>query len=853
MKVAKSLFGRIQQRCRDEEHSFFDLSASSETGSHEAAALMKLAERIGCYLGKSKGNSIVVICCDQLSTFIPSFWGCLAAGVTPLPVTIATSPKNPNHQDLRELALLLSICGPVSVIVDEKTACLRDKLQQASSIQWLLFSDLVCKQESSLIPAKGNADIAFILTTSGTTGNCKYAAFSGAWFDYEVSNSRRVLTLFPLGSSTGIGFGYVLNRLSAYLPLREAVRNPDSLLAFIEQHQIEVVIVPPTMVTILLKYFTEASTPLVRRNLESLVKLNIGSSTIPLYAVEQLRSHLLCWGASKCRIHFAYGLTETGGVSYGPFRGTTFHAHAEGLRIGPVSPGVEVRIGTEDPGTPGPIAVRRAFTFLGYLQPQVGSGWVLEPFQSGVEWFQTGDIGLIDSDGLVLSGREKDTIVINSRKIALGAIERLIEGMWPDLFEVAIAIATSDERLLIFAVLASEASDMPIIKLQELIGKSVHQHFGIAVADLIPIQFSEIPRTATGKVLKNNLLHGWKKLPTKIQGIPRLIDEAQTTPIAEQLLRELRQHASQFKMSDPSLRLSVFGVDSLALAQIIGRVERRSGLSCNLDDCPPDPKVIELAALFHPPAIADSVEGSEINNTNKQTLANNNPLKDNAHTALAHEIQAANLQLGGEQVGPQSVVRRFNSAAKGTPLVLLGNIATPIVTQIADNLSNHPIYYIRVLHVYRDASRRKASTRCYLDWLLSCLDECHPILVGFCLAGTLTIDLAKELWGRNREARLTLLMDWNSRRDNESDPYYGNTVYHIHEHFHRRLAEKQRDIQADLLRLTPNMLFTYWGTSRKKTPERYFETTATLEILIKILRHELVKPILTSPYAASGE
>jgi hypothetical protein len=96
-------------------------------------------------------------------------------------------------------------------------------------------------------------------------------------------------------------------------------------------------------------------------------------------------------------------------------------------------------------------------------------------------------------------------------------------------------------------------------------------------------------------------------------------------------------------------------------------------------------------------------------------------------------------------------------------------------------------------------------------------------------------------------------MDWNSRRDNESDPYYGNTVYHIHEHFHRRLAEKQRDIQAELLRLTPNMLFTYWGTSRKKSPERYFETTAALEILIKILRHELVKPILTSPYATSGE
>jgi hypothetical protein len=89
-------------------------------------------------------------------------------------------------------------------------------------------------------------------------------------------------------------------------------------------------------------------------------------------------------------------------------------------------------------------------------------------------------------------------------------------------------------------------------------------------------------------------------------------------------------------------------------------------------------------------------------------------------------------------------------------------------------------------------------------------------------------------------------MDWNVGRDRNSDLYHGTTVYHIHEYFHGRLPERQQDIQASLLQSTPNTLLTYWAANRDQGPEPYIDHDATLEILLKILRHDMVKPILMS-------
>ena len=838
--VTGGLFERIRERCRSTTAPrFLDLSSPGEALESDGAELIVLAERIAAALRQRVSGSFVLLWLDRCSTFMPALWGCLAAGKTAFPIPLAAATGRPTERDLEQLAQLLASLGPVAVVVDETSMAARSWLGPSADVCWLPWSSLITAASPALPPANP-AEMAFVLHTSGTTGNSKYAAFSAEWFDYEQSNDRRVLSLFPLGSSTGIGFGYALNGLSAYLPLREAVRDPDLLLAAIEEHALEVVVIPPVMVGSLLRYFTAASAPLQRRDLSSLIKINIGSSTIPLESVQQLENLLQGWGAKAGLIHFAYGLTETGGVAYGPFSGEATHRHPQGVRIGAVSAGVELRIEADQPELLGLIKVRRPFTFLGYLDVGMPGGWQLKRFHSGSDWFETGDLGLLDGEGLVLTGRLKDTIVLNSRKLSLAAVERHLQAHWPELLEEVVACAGPQEQLLVVVVQAP-CFPLPLDQLEPAIAAELSRQFGLPLAALQLATAEELPRTSTGKIQKQQLVERWLALQgdALADHASSARSESNTVEVLPLLLTEMRRHASVFRADDPGQRLSAFGIDSLALAQIIGEVERRSGLICDLEACGPDPRVQDLASLFGQvsrPVVVHAGGGGLLTDLSRYPQRH----------AIAEQIRAANLPMAGESLAPDHVIRRFNCEAEAVPVVLVGRLPAPFVHQVVALLPEHPVYYLRVLHDYGSAANHAYLTSCYVDWLEAVLPECKPVLVGLCLAGVLALDVARQLWSRPHRARLTVLMDWNVGRDRHPDPYSGLCAYHIHEHYLQGDPQRRGPIEAQLREHTPQTPLIYWAAARQQNPAQYIDLEATPEILSRILRHPELQPLLTA-------
>ncbi len=820
-----NLFERIQARCTAASAPrFLDLGAGGLDLECDGAELIALSQRVASALRQLAPGAFVLLWLDRCSTFLPAFWGCLAAGKTALPIPLAAMAGRPSARDLEQLAQLLASLGPVAVVVDETSAAAQAWLPFDSSVQWLPWSSLVAAAPPAL-PSASPAELAFVLHTSGTTGDCKYAAFSPEWFDYEQSNNRRVLSLFPLGSSTGIGFGYGLNGLSAYLPLRQAMRDPDLLLAAIERHRLEVVVMPPVMVRALLRHFSEASAPLQSRDLSSLIRINIGSAAIPLAAVQQLNSLLQAWGAPTELIHFAYGLTETGGVAFGPFLGEAEHGHFAGLRIGPISPGVEVQIQTDDPLQPGLIQVRRAFTFLGYLQLDGPGAWHLERFKSGQQWFATGDLGWLDADGLVLGGRIKDTIVVNSRKLSLAQVECHLLSQWPDVLEEVVACAGPEEQLLVVAV-PRTAVGLPVEQLEPVMAAELQRQFGLPLAALQLVEADTLPRTSTGKIQKRKLVEAWLAEPPAV-GAGR----APAAGVLALLMDELRARASVFRPEDPGQRLSLFGIDSLALAQIIGSLERRTGSRCALEACPPDPQVRELAALFQPAAQASSGLMADLTRYPQRQ-------------AIAQQIRAANLTMPVAAVGPDSVVHLFQASALGQPLVLVGRLSSSFVQRLAMLLPDHPLYYLRVLHDYGTAANHAYLASCYVDWLEAALPPCEPILVGFCLAGVLALDVARQLWSRPHRPRLTVLMDWTVGRDRHPDPYLGTCAYHIHERYLGNDPQQRHGIEANLRERTPNTPLIYWAAARQQVPNQSIDLEATATILGRILQHPHLQPLL---------
>ena len=451
------LFERIRRRCISQPRQYVDFSIGSQCFvESDSEELLWLADRIAASLSQQNSCSSVVLWLDRCTTFIPSVWGCLAAGMTVFPLPISVSGRRPIEQDLQLIIDLFRNLGPTCVIIDETSSHARRWIPPELDIRWLNFSSIISSK--AVLPSDHHAaQVAFVLQTSGTTKSSKYAAFSGQSFGFERTRNKRVLTLSPLGSSSGFPLIYALNDLSVYLPLSDAIQNPALLLESVQKYRLQEIGLPPVMLQRLLRFFSHCSSEYLVRSLSTLESLTIGTSTIPVGEVELLSTSLKQLGLQRIRIYLAYGTTETGGISCSLFREVSHHAHAQGVLIGPVNQDVQLRVIIDNSQNSGPIEVRRPYPFLGYLKQGKAGNLFLDAFSSGNDWFKTGDLGSIQQGSLVLSGREKDIILVNSRKISLESIEQFVRlswnGIWPDHLNVAVACAAPDEQLVLFLVL----------------------------------------------------------------------------------------------------------------------------------------------------------------------------------------------------------------------------------------------------------------------------------------------------------------------------------------------------------------------------------------------------------------
>ena len=138
-----------------------------------------------------------------------------------------------------------------------------------------------------------------------------------------------------------------------------------------------------------------------------------------------------------------YGLTETTGPA-------TVHrvGHSKPGTIGPPLPGVGVRISDI-----GEIQLSGGAIFRGYWENEEATA---EAFDG--EWFRTGDIGEIDSDGhLVITGRMKDLIVTAGGKNIAPAPLELAVAAHP---LVSHAVVVGDDRKFVSALLTLDLQSL---------------------------------------------------------------------------------------------------------------------------------------------------------------------------------------------------------------------------------------------------------------------------------------------------------------------------------------------------------------------------------------------------------
>jgi acyl-CoA synthetase (AMP-forming)/AMP-acid ligase II len=447
--------------------------------------------------GVGAGDNVAIMCRNHRG-FVEALTACSKLGANAL--LINTSFSAPQLADLavRE--------RPTAVVYDEEFA---DVLKEAGRrrrryVAWSepggrsrdpLVEELIARgdRRARLTPPADPGKA--IILTSGTTGTPKGAARSqprtidpaAALLARIPLRARgRTMIAAPLFHAWGLAHFTLGLALSSTCVLRRRF-DPEATLSLTAQHDCSALVVVPVMLQRILELPDEV---LDRYELSSLRAVPVSGSALPGALSERWMDH---FGEN---LYNLYGSTE---VAWATIATPRDLREAPGTAGRPPR-GTVVRIYGED-GTPvagggtGRIFVGNDLQFEGYTGG--GGKDVVDGLMS------SGDVGHFDAGGrLFVDGRDDDMIVSGGENVFPAEVEDLLAGH-ADVAEVAVFGVEDDafgQRLKAVVVPRRGASptedDVKRYVKANLAGYKVPR-------DVVFVR--ELPRTATGKVLKGDL------------------------------------------------------------------------------------------------------------------------------------------------------------------------------------------------------------------------------------------------------------------------------------------------------------------------------------------------------------
>lgn len=182
--------------------------------------------------------------------------------------------------------------------------------------------------------------------------------------------------------------------------------------------------------------------------------------------------------------------------------------------LGDIIPGVEIRITNEHnelvkEGVIGRMQIRGPVVTPGYLSNPDANA---EAFV-GEGWFNSGDLGLIWNGRLVLTGREKEMIVVNGANLYCFELEQAatVPGVIPTFVAatgVALTAGSNSDALVLFYV--SDGSVDNVTVERDICARLSETH-GIVPVYVIPVEQDNFFKTTSGKIQRNQFRKEFEK------------------------------------------------------------------------------------------------------------------------------------------------------------------------------------------------------------------------------------------------------------------------------------------------------------------------------------------------------
>ena len=210
-------------------------------------------------------------------------------------------------------------------------------------------------------------------------------------------------------------------------------------------------------------------------------------------------------------------------------------------------------------------------------------------FRNG--WFQTGDLGYLDSEGyLFIVGRIKDIINRGGQKVSPVEVEEALLGH-PDVLEAGV-FAIPHQRLgenVAAVVVMRPNAGVSTGGIRDFVRKRL-------AGFKVPAQIrtlSEIPKGAGGKIKRSVLLEAFLAATTTDES-----DAEISSPRSELESQLASMWANLLELSEIAVDQDVFalGADSLTMTQMLSRLRENFGVEFSFEDIFDMPTVAALAA-----------------------------------------------------------------------------------------------------------------------------------------------------------------------------------------------------------------------------------------------------------------
>jgi acyl transferase domain-containing protein/acyl-CoA synthetase (AMP-forming)/AMP-acid ligase II/NAD(P)-dependent dehydrogenase (short-subunit alcohol dehydrogenase family)/acyl carrier protein len=472
-----------------------------------------------------KPQEKVIFQIDISQDFIPAFWGCILGGFIPVPISIA-----PNYEQINSAVNKLQnawqmLKQPLVLTSSQLALRLRElpTLLNIENFQVETVDNLRNNEPETKIHQSQEDDLALLLLTSGSTGFPKgvmlthrhllsmTAGFAqGSNFD----NQDIVLNWMPLehvGAIVSMALlAFDLGCQQIHVATEYILQNPIRWLELIQHYKGSISWAPNFAFSLL----NERANEINQRswNLSSMrFLINAGEQIVPKTARSFLKL-LQPFGLPPNAIRPAFGMSETcSGITYADsFSLETSSDDMSFVDLGLPIPGASIRIIDENNQIV-PEGVIGRFQVKGL---SVTSGYYKNPDRNREAfttdgWFNTGDLGYLKSGKIILTGRDKDDIIINGINYYSHEIESVVEEVegveisYTAACPVRVSGNNADQLAIFFSTAVS--GEKSLKELLKKIRGAVVKNVGINPNYIIPVSKEVISKTSIGKIQRRQL------------------------------------------------------------------------------------------------------------------------------------------------------------------------------------------------------------------------------------------------------------------------------------------------------------------------------------------------------------